>query len=137
MKQRKWQLIRRGDTYKGKFKKLENATGKTITKTSGTKLITVPKTAAGKVSTPVVKVPSTGQTVIRTVKTLPQTSVMKVVTGKNSGKWFQSKKVVVDAITSDSESEGANEDVNQISNEEVSDSAEEQSPDGEDPNEEQ
>ena len=33
------QLIRRGDTYKGKCKKLENAvaTGKTITTTSGTK----------------------------------------------------------------------------------------------------
>ena len=32
------QLIRRGDTYKGKFKKLGNtvATGKTITTTSGT-----------------------------------------------------------------------------------------------------
>ena len=31
-------LIRRGDTYRGKFKKLENAvaTGKTITTTSGT-----------------------------------------------------------------------------------------------------
>ena len=75
-------MIRRGDTYKGKFKKLENAvaTGKTITTTSGTKLITVPKTTAGKVNTPVVKVPSTGQTVTRTVKTSPQTSVMKVVT---------------------------------------------------------
>ena len=38
-------LIRRGDTYKGKFKKLENAVtlGKTITTTSGTKLVTVPK----------------------------------------------------------------------------------------------
>ena len=32
-------LIKRGDSYKGKFKKLENAvaTGKTITTTSGTK----------------------------------------------------------------------------------------------------
>ena len=66
------QLIRRGDTYKGKFKKLENAvaTGKTITTTTGTKLITVPKTTAGKVNTPIVKVPSTGQMVARTVKTL-------------------------------------------------------------------
>ena len=81
-------LIRRGDTYKGKFKKFENAvaTGKTITTTSGTKLITVPKTAACKVSAPVVKVSSTGQTVIRTVKTSPQTSVMKVVPGKNQSR---------------------------------------------------
>ena len=47
------------------------------------------------------------------------------------------EKVVVDAITSDSESKGADEDVNEISNEEVSDSAEEQSFDGEDANEEQ
>ena len=38
-------LIKRGDSYKGKFKKLENpvAMGKTITTTSGTKLVTVPK----------------------------------------------------------------------------------------------
>ena len=78
-------LIRRGDTYKGKFKKLENAvaTGKTITTTTGTKLITVPKTTAGKVSTPVFKVPSTGQMVTRTVKMAPQTSVMKVIPRKN------------------------------------------------------
>ena len=171
-------LIRRGDTYKGKFKKLENAvaTGKTITTTSGTKLITVPKTAAGKASTPVVKVPSTGQMVTRTVKMSPQTSVMKVVSGKNQSKRTaprgikgtqvsgsnqygpsentrsQTKdrrrhatqtavtsyeKVVVDAITSDSESEGADEDVNHISSEEVSDSAEEQLSAGEDPDEEQ
>ena len=47
------------------------------------------------------------------------------------------EKVVVDAITSDSESESADEDVNQISNEEVSDNAEEQLSNGEDPNEEQ
>ena len=82
------QFIRRGDTYKGKFKKLENAvaTGKTITTTSGTKLVTVPKTSAGKASTPIVKVPSSGQTVTRTAKTSPQTSVMKVVTGKNQSK---------------------------------------------------
>ena len=41
-------LIKWGDTYKGKFKKLENAvaTGKTITTTSGTKLVKVPKTSA-------------------------------------------------------------------------------------------
>ena len=58
------QLIRRGDTYKGKFKKVENAvaTGKTITTTSGTKLVTVPKTSSGKTNTPIVKVPSSGQT---------------------------------------------------------------------------
>ena len=163
------QLIRRGDTYKSKFKKLENAvaTGKTITTTSGTKLIIVPKTTAGRVSTLVVKVPSTGQTVTRTAKTSPQTSIMKVVTGKNQSKRTaprgikgtqvggstrsQTKdrrkhatqtavtsyeKVVVDAITSDSESENADEDVNQISNEEVSDNAEEQLSDGENPNEE-
>ena len=39
-------LIKKGDSYKDKFKKLENAlaTGKTITTTSGTKLVTVPKT---------------------------------------------------------------------------------------------
>ena len=149
------QLIRRGDTYKGKFKKLENAvaTGKTITTTSATKLVTVPKTSAGKASTPIVKVPSSGQTVTRTAKTSPQTSVMKVVTGKNQAKRAFPKgikgaqvsdsnqygpsentrsqtkdrrkhatqtavtsyeKVVVDAITSNSESESADEDVNQI-----------------------
>ena len=171
-------MIRRGDTYKGKFKKLENAvaTGKMTTTTSGTKLITVPKTTAGKVSTPVVKVLSTGQTVTRTVKTSPQTSVMRVVPGKDQSKrtvprgikgtqvsgsnqyglsentWSQIKdrrrhatqtavtsyeKVMVDAITSDSESKGADEDVNHISNEEVSDSAEEQLSAGGDPDEEQ
>ena len=81
------QLIRRGDTYKGKFKKLENAVaiGKTITTTSGTKLVT------GKASTPIVNIPSSGQTVTRTAKTSPQTSVMKVVTGKN-----QSKRINMD-----------------------------------------
>ena len=173
-------MIRRGDTYKGKFKKLENAvaTGKTITTTTGIKLITVPKTTAGKVSTPVVKVSSTGQTVTRTVKTSPQTSVMKViprkkqskrtaprgikgtqVSGSNQYRLLENtrsqtkdrrrhatqtavtsyEKVVVDAITSDSDSEskGADEDVNHISNEEVSDSAEEQLSTGEDPDEEQ
>ena len=78
-------LIRRGDTYKGKFKKLENAvaTGKTIMTTSGTKLVTVPKTSANKVNTPIIKVLSPGQTVTKTAKTSPQTSVMKVITGKN------------------------------------------------------
>ena len=43
--------------------------------------------------------------------------------------------MVVDAITSNSESESADEDVNQISNDEVSDNAEEQFSDGEDSNE--
>ena len=81
-------MIRRGDTYKGKFKKLENAvaTGKTITTTTGTKLITVPKTTAGKVNTSIVKVPSTGQMVARTIKASPQTSVMKVAQGKNQSR---------------------------------------------------
>ena len=171
-------LIRRGDTYKGKFKKLENtvATGKTITTTTRTKLITVPKTTAGKVNTPIVKVPSTGQTVARTTKTSPQTSVMKVVQGKNqsrrpiprgikgtqvsgSNQYSPSKntrsqtkdrrkhatqtpvtsheKVVIDAITSDSESEIADEDVNHISNEEVSDDNEDQSSAEENPEDEQ
>ena len=127
-------------------------------------------------STPVVKVSSTGQTVTRTVKMSPQTFIMKVVTRKNQSKRTaprgikgtqvsgsnqcgpsentrsQTKyrrrhatqtavtsyeKVVVDAITSNSESRGADEDVNQISNEEVSDNTEEQSSNGENPNEEQ
>ena len=81
-------MIRRGDTYKGKFKKLENAvaTGKTITTNTGTKLITVPKTTVGKVNTPIVKIPSTGQAVARTTKTSPQTSVMNVVQGKNQSR---------------------------------------------------
>ena len=53
-------LIRRGDTYKGKYKKLENAvaTRKTITTTTGTKLITVPKTTAGKVSNQLLRYPA-------------------------------------------------------------------------------
>ena len=172
------QLIRRGDTYKGKFRKLENAvaTGKTITTTSGTKLVTIPKTSAGKASTPIVKVPSSGQTVNRTAKTSPQTSIMKVVTGKNQARRTFSKgikgakvsgsnqygpsentrsqtkdrrkhatqtavtsyeKVVVDAITSNSESESAAEDVIQISNDEVIDNDEEHLFDGEDSNEDQ
>ena len=37
-------------------------------------------------NTPIVKVPSTGQMVTRTVKKSPQTSVMKVVPGKNQSK---------------------------------------------------
>ena len=172
------QLIRRGDTYKGKFKKLENAvaTGKTITTTTGTKLITVPKTTASKVNPPIVKVTSTGQTVARTVKTSPQTPIMKIVSGRNQSKRTISRgikgpqvsgsnqygpsentqsqtkdrrrhatqtavtsyeKVVVDAITSDLESGIADEDVNHLSNEEVSDGDEEQSCTGEDQDDEQ
>ena len=166
-------MIRRGNTYKGKFKKLENAvaTGKTITTTSGTKLVTT-----GKASTPIVKVPSSRQTVTRTAKTSAQTFVMKVVTGKDQAKRTFPKgikgaqvsssnqygplentrsqtkdrrkhatqtavtsyeKVVVDAITSNSESESADEDVNQISNDEVSDNDEEHLSNGEDSNEDQ
>ena len=81
-------LIRRGDTYKGRFKKLENAvaTGKTITTTSGAKLVTVPKTSANKSNIPTIKVLSPGQTVTRTTKTSPQMSAMKVITGKNQTK---------------------------------------------------
>ena len=81
-------LIKRGDTYKGKFKKFENAvaTGKTITTTSGTKLVTVPKTSANKSTTPVIKITNPGQAVPKTSKTSPQTSVMKLITGKNQMK---------------------------------------------------
>ena len=86
-------LIKQGDTYKGKFKRLENAvaTGKTITTTSGTKLVSVPKTSANKLTTPVIKVTSAGQVVPKTSKTSPQTSVMKVITGKNQTKKTYSK----------------------------------------------
>ena len=86
-------LIKRGDTYKGKFKKLENAvaTGKTITTTSGTKLVTVPKTSTNKSNTPIIKVTSPGQAITKTPKTSPQTSVMKVITGKNQTKKTYSK----------------------------------------------
>ena len=70
-------LIKRGDTYKGKFKKLENAvaTGKPITTTVGTKLVTVPKTSANKSTMPVIKITNPGQAVPKTSKTSPQTSV--------------------------------------------------------------
>ena len=87
-------LIRRGDTCKVKFKKLENAVaiGKTITTTSGTKLVTVPKTSANKSNTPIIKVSSPGQTVTKTAKTSPQTSVMKVITGEKSDKENLSKR---------------------------------------------
>ena len=86
-------LIKRGDTYKGKFKKLENAvaTGKTIMTTSGTKLVTVPKTSANKSNTPIINISSHGQTITKTAKTSPQTSVMKVITGKNQTKKTYSK----------------------------------------------
>ena len=86
-------LIKRGDSYKGKFKKLENAvaTGKTITTTSGTKLVTVPKTTTNKSTTPVIKVPNPGQVVSKMPKVSPQTSVMKVITGKNQMKKTYSK----------------------------------------------
>ena len=47
------------------------------------------------------------------------------------------EKVVIDVITSDSESEIADEDVNHISNEEVSDDNEDQSSAEEDPEDEQ
>ena len=47
------------------------------------------------------------------------------------------EKVVVDAIASDSESEDPDEDVNQISNDKVSDDNEEHLSDGEDSNEDQ
>ena len=85
-------LIRRGDTYKGKFKKLENtvATGKTITTMSGNKLITVPKTSTVKVtSVPVVKAPTTTQVATRAMKVSPtttQTSVTCIVPGKTQVK---------------------------------------------------
>ena len=86
-------LIKRGDTYKGKFKRLENAvaTGKTITTTSGTKLVPVPKTSANKSTTPVIKVTNPGQAVPKTSKTSPQTSVMKVIMGNNQMKKTYSK----------------------------------------------
>ena len=47
------------------------------------------------------------------------------------------EKVVVDVITSDSKSEIADEDVNHLSNDKVSDDNEEQSSAGEDPDDEQ
>ena len=168
-------LIKRGDTYKGKFKKLENAvaTGKIITNTSGTKLVTVPEPSTNKSNTPIIKVTNPGQTV---TKTSPQTSVMKVITGKNQTKKTYLKglkgtkvsgsnpygpsentrsqtkdrrkyptqaavtsyeRVVVDAITSNSESEDPDEDVHHMSNDEVSDDNEEHLSDGEETNEDQ
>ena len=125
---------------------------------------------------PIVKVPNSAPTVTRVTKTSPQTSVMKVITGKKQPKRMPPKgnerpqvsgsnqygpskntrsqtkdrrkyatqaavtsygKVVVDTITSSSKSESADEDVNQISNDEVSDVVEEQLTVDEDSNEEQ
>ena len=172
------QLIKRGDTYKGKFKKLENAvaTGKTITTTTGAKLVTIPKTSSGKTSIPVVKIPNPVPTVTKVNKASPQTSVLKFISGKKqpkrtppksnkgpqvsgSNQYRPSKntrsqtkdrqkyatqavvtsneKIVVDTITSSSESEDADEDVNQVSNDEVSDVVKEQLTMDEDSNEEQ
>ena len=86
-------LIKRGDSYKGKFKKLENAvaTGKTITTTSGTKLVTIQKTTTNKSTTLVIKVPNPGPVVSKMPKTAPQISVMKIITGKNQTKNNYSK----------------------------------------------
>ena len=151
-------LIRRGDTYKGKFKKLENAvaTGKTITTTNGNKLITVPKMSTIQVtSVPVVKAPTTTQVTTRAMKaslTTTQTSVMRVVPGKTQVKKTSKKgnsklqvsgankygpsentrsqtkerrqtstnaavtsygQVVIDAISSGSETDEIEEDINQ------------------------
>ena len=151
-------LLRRGDTYKGKFKKLENAvaTGKTITTTSGNKLITVPKTSTIKVtSVQVVKAPTTTQVTTRAMKASPtttQTSVTHVVPGKIQVKKTSKKgntklqvsgtnkygpsentrsqtkerrqtsanaavasyeQVVIDAISSGSETDEIEEDINQ------------------------
>ena len=119
---------------------------------------------------------SPGQTVTKTAKTSPQTSVMKVITGKNQTKKTYPKamkgnkvsgsnpyspsentrsqtkdrrkyatqaaitsyeKVVVDAIASSSESEGPDEDVHHISNDEVSDDNEGHLSNGEETNEDQ
>ena len=150
-------LIRRGDTYKGKFKKLENAvaTGKTITTMSGNKLITVPKTSSVKVtSVPVVKVPTTTQVATRAMKASPattQTSVTCVIPGHTQVKKTSKKgntkpqvsankygssentrsqtkerrqtltnaavtsyeQVVIDAISSGSETDEIEEDINE------------------------
>ena len=110
---------------------------------------------------PVVKVPNSRQVSMKTTKTSPRTSVMKVVTGKASPKKTFAKgtkgpqvsgsdpygpsentqrqrkyatqaavtsyeKVVVDAVTSSSESEDADDDVNQVTDEEVNEAADKQ-----------
>ena len=87
-------LIRRGDSYKDKFKKLENAvaTGKTITTTAGTKLVTVPKTPGSKSTIPVIKVSNSGQAVPKTPKVSPHTSVMRAITGKTQNEKKQLKR---------------------------------------------
>ena len=136
----------------------------------------VPKTSGTKTSVPIIKVPNSVPTVTRVTKTSPQTSVMKVVTGKGQPKRTLTKgnkgpqvsgsnqyrpsentrsqnkdrrkyatqaavtsyeKIVVDAITSNSESESADEEVNQISDDEVSNTVEEQLSIDEESNEEQ
>ena len=171
-------LIRRGDSYKGKFKNLENAvaTGKTITTTAGNKLVIVPKTPVSKSTTPVIKVSNSTQAVPKVSKVSPHTSVMKVITGRNQMKKNNSKgqkgskvggsnqfgpsentrsqtrdrrkyatqaavtsyeKVVVDAIASSSDTEDPDEDINQISNDEVSDDNEEHLSDGDTTSEDQ
>ena len=53
--------------------------------------MTVPKASTNKSTTPVIKVTSPGQVVSKTPKTSPQTSVMKVITGKNQTKKTYSK----------------------------------------------
>ena len=62
-----------------KFCSLES---KYNTTTTGAKMVTVPKTSTTKMNVPVVKVPNSGQVSMKTTKTSPQTSVMKVGTGK-------------------------------------------------------
>ena len=49
-------------------------------------MVTVPKTSSGKTSMPIVKVPNSGPTVTKVTKTSPQTSVIKVIIGKNQPK---------------------------------------------------
>ena len=51
----------------------------------------VPKTSANKANTPAIKVMSPGQSVTKTPKMSQQTSVMKVITGKNQTKKTYSK----------------------------------------------
>ena len=138
------------------------ATGKTITTTSGNKLITVPKTSTVKVtSVPVVKVPTTTQVATRAIKASPattKTSVMQVITGQTQVKKTSRKsktkpqvsgankygpsentrsqtkerrqtstnaavtsyeQVVINAISSGSETEEMEEDMNQVMDEEI------------------
>ena len=53
--------------------------------------MTVPKTSTNKSTIPVIKITNPGQAVPKTSKTSPQTSVMKVITGKNQMKKTYSK----------------------------------------------